>query len=364
MSIGTNIYALRKEKKLTQAQLAEKLGVSEQAVSKWENEVSLPDVSLFPSIASLFKVSIDRLFDYHQISSTEAASQILKESAAAGDMHRSIEILESGLQRFPNIPELKTQLAHMLFMLYLNHRENAGEREQAIQRAIDLCRQVADNCTDERSSDHALNILRQIYCELGDHNAALNAIEKLSPANYRAKLLGKAQVLAYKKDKEFDEFTEQHLLTLYIDMNIFFNMKQNVLMGRGEYESAIEWGLAHEKFAAVFDEGCPGFYMPHKLWSIFGTAQAYLQLGDKKSCLEQLRRIPPLLALIPGDLTDEELRIARRNPMYFSHLTDPELMEEYIDPTVFPLELMLKSYDEFFGGDEEYIRFKSEALQN
>ena len=37
MSIGTNIYTLRKAKKLTQGQLAEKIGVSEQAVSKWEN---------------------------------------------------------------------------------------------------------------------------------------------------------------------------------------------------------------------------------------------------------------------------------------------------------------------------------------
>ncbi len=40
MNIGTNIYTLRKEKKITQAQLAEKLGVSEQAISKWENDVS------------------------------------------------------------------------------------------------------------------------------------------------------------------------------------------------------------------------------------------------------------------------------------------------------------------------------------
>ncbi len=40
MNIGTNIYALRKEKKITQAQLAEKLGVSVQAISKWENEIS------------------------------------------------------------------------------------------------------------------------------------------------------------------------------------------------------------------------------------------------------------------------------------------------------------------------------------
>ena len=65
MNIGTNIYTLRKEKKITQAQLAEKLGVSEQAISKWENDQCAPDVSLFPIIAEFFGVSIDRLFGYH-----------------------------------------------------------------------------------------------------------------------------------------------------------------------------------------------------------------------------------------------------------------------------------------------------------
>lgn len=65
MSIGKNIYELRKEKKLTQGQLAEKLGISEQAVSKWENDICAPDVSLFPSIAKLFGVSIDRIYGFH-----------------------------------------------------------------------------------------------------------------------------------------------------------------------------------------------------------------------------------------------------------------------------------------------------------
>ena len=60
MNIGINIYTLRKEKKITQAQLAEKLGVSEQAISKWENNQCAPDVSLFPIIADYFGVSIDR----------------------------------------------------------------------------------------------------------------------------------------------------------------------------------------------------------------------------------------------------------------------------------------------------------------
>ena len=58
MNIGTNIYTLRKEKKITQAQLAEKLGVSEQAISKWENDQCAPDVSLFPIIAEFFGVLI------------------------------------------------------------------------------------------------------------------------------------------------------------------------------------------------------------------------------------------------------------------------------------------------------------------
>jgi len=361
MSIGTNIYNLRKAKKLTQAQLAEKLGVSEQAVSKWENEVSLPDVSLFPAIASLFKVSIDRLFDYHQASHSEAVSQILKDSETGGDMLRSIEILESGLQRYPNSPELKTQLAHLLFMLYLNYQVDTSEREQAIQRAISLCREVADNCTDERKADHALNILRQIYCELGDYRSALNAIDKLSPDNYRAKLLGKAQVLAYKRDEEFDEFTQLRLLTLYIDMNTFFTLTHNVLMGRGEYEKSLEWSLAHEKLTSVFDDGCPGFFMSHKTWNILGMAQAYMQLGDKENCLKQLKRIPPLFALMNPELKAEDYHVAKRNPMYFSHLTAPELLEEYL--TAFPLEFILKSYDGFFGDDEEYLSFKREALQ-
>lgn len=61
MSIGKNISELRKRRKLTQSELAGKLGVTEQSVSKWENDVCVPDVSLFPQLAKLFNVSIDRL---------------------------------------------------------------------------------------------------------------------------------------------------------------------------------------------------------------------------------------------------------------------------------------------------------------
>ena len=62
MSIGENIARLRKEKGLTQAELGEKLGVSNQAVSKWESGMTMPDVMLLPDLADIFGIYIDELF--------------------------------------------------------------------------------------------------------------------------------------------------------------------------------------------------------------------------------------------------------------------------------------------------------------
>lgn len=62
--IGTKIQVLRKNKKMTQSQLAEVLSVSSQSVSKWENNLSVPDISLLPIIARYFGITMDELFNY------------------------------------------------------------------------------------------------------------------------------------------------------------------------------------------------------------------------------------------------------------------------------------------------------------
>ena len=61
LRIAENIKRLRQDSQLTQAQLAERLGVSYQAVSRWENETTYPDIELLPSIAALFGVTVDFL---------------------------------------------------------------------------------------------------------------------------------------------------------------------------------------------------------------------------------------------------------------------------------------------------------------
>lgn len=60
-TLGKKIAELRRGKGMKQDELAEALGVSPQAVSKWENDVSCPDITLLPEIGKLFDVSIDEL---------------------------------------------------------------------------------------------------------------------------------------------------------------------------------------------------------------------------------------------------------------------------------------------------------------
>ncbi|MBO4880007.1 MAG: helix-turn-helix transcriptional regulator, partial [Clostridia bacterium] len=61
LTLGKRIAALRKEKGMTQEQLAEKVGVSAQAVSKWENDASCPDITLLPLLSDILGASVDEL---------------------------------------------------------------------------------------------------------------------------------------------------------------------------------------------------------------------------------------------------------------------------------------------------------------
>lgn len=64
LKIGNKIKAKRRERNLTQEELASMLGVTKAAVSKWENEESYPDIMLLPQIAQLFHMTMDDLFDF------------------------------------------------------------------------------------------------------------------------------------------------------------------------------------------------------------------------------------------------------------------------------------------------------------
>lgn len=74
-SLGRRISEFRKRKGLTQDQLAEEMGVSSQAVSKWENDISCPDIGLLPQLADFFGVTLDELMRGDQ----EKVAQVIPE---------------------------------------------------------------------------------------------------------------------------------------------------------------------------------------------------------------------------------------------------------------------------------------------
>ena len=73
--VGEKIRQLRLQHKITQEQLADRLGVSYQSVSRWENGVTYPDIELLPAIAKYFSVSLDYLLGQDD---TEKRKQIKK----------------------------------------------------------------------------------------------------------------------------------------------------------------------------------------------------------------------------------------------------------------------------------------------
>ena len=83
-TIGKRIMTLRKSRGMTQEELAEKLGVTAQAVSKWENDISCPDIALLPKLAEIFQVTTDSLLGMPE------KTEIVKTPPKSGGFHVNI----------------------------------------------------------------------------------------------------------------------------------------------------------------------------------------------------------------------------------------------------------------------------------
>ena len=360
MNIGINIYTLRKEKKITQAQLAEKLGVSEQAVSKWENSQCAPDVSLFPIIADYFGVSIDRLFGYHMNSYAEEVSLIIKAADDSMDTYKEIEIISEGLKKYPNSPDLKIYLAFSLSMVNRMSKDDK-EKTEAVKKAIRLCTEVIDTCGDNVQVDSALGMLTRIYNETGQYDKAEEAISKISADRYSERIIGTVAMLGHKNCyAEQKSFAQHSLWELYWTMShVFDHVTHSYTVGK-EYEKAIAFFDAHEKLLSVFDSGCPDFCATYKAFACENKAKVYMKMGDKEKCLAELKRFFELANQVKSVAGSSDFNIAVRDPIYFSDISE-QIGEEYMS-NIYP-EKALGKYDAFFGEDETYIQFKKAVVK-
>ena len=182
VKIGTIIKNLRKEQKVTQEDLATAIGVTPQAISRWEGEGGYPDIELLPVIADFFAVSIDELIGYRQSEREIELTQIKKELSRlkeVGTLDERIAFARKALIRFPGDDEIKEFLAVSLYLIYDERKDEA-----ALSESETLCKSVMESGTDPDIKYDAINTLVDIYLDKKQSDKALEFVNKLTPMKY------------------------------------------------------------------------------------------------------------------------------------------------------------------------------------
>jgi len=147
INCATVIIEKRREKGVTQEELADYLGVTKASVSKWETGVSYPDITLLPILASYFDISIDCLMDYSPQMPDEDVNKLYNRLAAdfaSKPFEEVISECEGIIKKYYSCYTLMNKMA----MLYLTHAPLADSAErsgQILKDAIRLCERIRTN---------------------------------------------------------------------------------------------------------------------------------------------------------------------------------------------------------------------------
>lgn len=180
-----NFKQLRRHADMTQEEIANALGVSPQAVSRWETGATYPDIELLPILAEFFAVSIEELLGVEQgrrKAKAEEYKAMFKECLEHGKIDDGIVIARQAAKEFPRDWSLQNQLMYALFMAcsddgnMTNWRNN---QERYKQEIIDIGDNIMAHCTDDAIRLEAKSRLGFHYCELGQLDKGKAVFESL-----------------------------------------------------------------------------------------------------------------------------------------------------------------------------------------
>lgn len=177
MNIGHKISQLRKEKGVTQEQLAAFTGVSVAAVSKWETDSSYPDITLLPLIAEFFEVSVDALLDFDL---TNEKLKMLKDAnnkyVKTGDFEAGLPLYEEAINKYPNDFDINFYYGDLLlkkaFSTYPADTETAKKAVKYLEKAILLHPGYGVDINSIRQA------IAYIYGGIGEYDKAINMLNE------------------------------------------------------------------------------------------------------------------------------------------------------------------------------------------
>lgn len=255
MQIGKVIRTYRKQKDMTQEEMANRLGVTTPAVNKWENSVSQPDIGLLAPIARLLGISLDELLSFHEELSTDEIRNIIKELNAKLETEEYSEVFqwaESILQEYPNCNQLIWQVAVVLDAGRLVRTvENAQQYDEPINRYY----QTVLGDEDPQIKKNAADSLFGFYLRKEEYDKAESYLQYFSQDD-PVRQLRQATVYTHKgMEEEACKIYEKLLFSGYQILNQAFSMLYLISMKKEDHERAKRYLDKQSEMARTFEMG-------------------------------------------------------------------------------------------------------------
>ena len=180
MQIGKVIRRYRKEKRMTQEEMAGRLGVTASAVNKWENDNSYPDITLLAPIARLLGISLDRLLSFREELTDKEIHAFVRELDAMGKERSYEEVVlwaKKKLEQYPDCGPLLWQTALLLDAQRMTKKVPGGERYDAYLHS--LYRRALES-GDENVRYHAADALFGFYIRKKQYHEAEDCLKYFS----------------------------------------------------------------------------------------------------------------------------------------------------------------------------------------
>ena len=283
MNLGKTIKKLRKQKDITQEQLAEYLNISSQAVSKWETDLSLPDITLIPMLANIFDVSADALLGIDVQNKEKQIDDIIfraNEYNKKTEYEKALLILREGLIEYPNSYEIMLSLMFCFGAAKLGKTTN--EALIFTNEIIKLGEKILAECTKDICRLNALTLLCDAYAspEVGMTAKAIELAEKLPDSHVTRELMFAKLYEGEKKIKQYRENINLYFSYL-IDMMWFYSNieKDNINIDK-KIVNLIE---------VMIEDGNYGFFGFHMFGIYTRIAYNYAKSNEYDKAIETLQ---------------------------------------------------------------------------
>lgn len=240
--IGEKIRKLRREKNLTQEEIAAHLGISFQAISKWERGDGYPDITLLPALANYFGVSVDELIGMNEIAAEDkyrAFNAEWEQNNRAGRNAENVDAMREALKVFPNDSLLLVQLSTSLEKL----DGTEEEKMEHLRESIAVQEQILRFGEDSMVRGATMFNICFAYRKLGDLDRAIEQARKL-PNLYKAR---ENALVHFLEGEERRQVAREALAPLEWAMRLHLN-------ALAETEGKDEWRERAERIGRILRE--------------------------------------------------------------------------------------------------------------